>query len=65
VAVGLERANAVALINVTDPTNPVVLDVASVGVGPEGVKFFRVGNRLFVAAANEVSGTVSLLEVIH
>jgi DNA-binding beta-propeller fold protein YncE len=65
VAVGLERANAVELIDVTDPTDPVVLDIASVGVGPEGVKFFRVGSRLFVAAANEVSGTVSLLEVVQ
>jgi DNA-binding beta-propeller fold protein YncE len=64
VAVGLERANAVALIDVSDPTNPVVLDIAPVGVGPEGIKFFRVGSRLFVAAANEVSGTVSLLEVV-
>jgi DNA-binding beta-propeller fold protein YncE len=64
VAVGLERANAVALIDVTDPTTPVVVDIAPVGVGPEGVKFFRVGSRLFVAVANEVSGTVSLLEVV-
>ena len=64
VAVGLERANAVALIDVTEPTAPAVLDIASVGVGPEGVKFFRVGSRLFVAIANEVSGTVSLLEVV-
>jgi uncharacterized protein len=64
VAVGLERANAVALIDVTDPTNPVVIDIAPVGVGPEGIKFFRVSSRLFVAAANEVSGTVSLLEVV-
>ncbi len=64
VAVGLERANAVALIDVTDPTNPVVIDIAPVGVGPEGTKFFRVSSRLFVAAANEVSGTVSLLEVV-
>jgi len=64
VALGLERANAVALVNVDDPTAPTVLDVASVGVGPEGTKFFRSGNRLFVATANEVSGTVSILEVV-
>ena len=41
VALGLERANAVALVNVDDPTSPTVLDVAPVGVGPEGTKFFR------------------------
>ena len=63
-AVGLERANAVALVDVSDPTAPLVLDVAPVGVGPEGIKFFRVRNRLFVASANEVSGTVSILEVV-
>jgi DNA-binding beta-propeller fold protein YncE len=64
VALGLERANAVALINVDDPTAPTVLDVAPVGVGPEGTKFFSAGSRLFVATANEVSGTVSILEVV-
>jgi len=64
VAVGLERANAVALVDVSDPTAPLVIDVEPVGVGPEGIKFFRVRNRLFVAAANEVSGTVSILEVV-
>jgi DNA-binding beta-propeller fold protein YncE len=63
VAVGLERANAVALVDVSDPTKPLVIDVEPVGVGPEGIKFFRRGSRLFVAAANEVSGTVSILEV--
>ena len=64
VAVGLERGNAVALVDVSDPTAPVVIDVAPAGVGPEGIQFFRRGSRLFVAAANEVSGTVSLFEVV-
>jgi uncharacterized protein len=64
VAVGLERANAVALVDVTEPTAPVVAAIQPVGTGPEGIKFFRVGSRLFVASANEVAGTVSLLEVL-
>jgi DNA-binding beta-propeller fold protein YncE len=64
VAVGLERANAVALVDVTEPTAPVVAAIQPVGIGPEGIKFFRVGSRLFVASANEVAGTVSLLEVV-
>jgi len=64
VAVGLERANAVALIDVSDPSAPAVIDVESVDVGPEGMQFFRRGKRLFVAAANEVSGTLSILEVV-
>jgi uncharacterized protein len=63
-AITLERANAVALVDLTDPFDPVVIDIAQVGTGPEGVKFFRVGPRLFVASANEVSGTVSILEVV-
>ena len=63
-AVGMERANAVALVDVSDPSEPVVLNAAPVGVGPEGIKFFHVGNRLLVACANEVSGTVSILEVV-
>lgn len=64
VAVSLERANAVALVDVTDPTKPTVIAIEGVDVGPEGVKFFRSGNRLFLAVANEVSGTVSVLEVV-
>ena len=66
VAVALERASAVALIDVSDPSVPVVIDVANLApqVGPESVKFFRRGSRLFVATGNEVSGSVSILEVV-
>jgi hypothetical protein len=63
-AVGLERGNAVVLVDVSNPTTPTVLSVAAVGVGPEGLKFFKSGNRLFIAVANEVSGTLSILEVV-
>jgi uncharacterized protein len=63
VAVALERANAVALVDVSNPNAPTVVSIAAVGVGPEAVKFFRHGSRLFVASANEVSGTVSIVEV--
>ena len=65
VAVGLERANALALIDVSDPSSPTVIDIEPVGSRPEGLQFFRRGNRLFVAAANEESGTVSILEVVY
>lgn len=64
VAVTLERANAVALIDVSEPAAPVVKDIESVGTGPEGIKFFRHGRGLFLAVANEVSGTLSILEVV-
>ena len=63
VAVWLERANAVALLDVTDPTAPTVLDLHAVGANPEGIAFFRVQNRLYLAVANEADGTVSVLEV--
>jgi hypothetical protein len=63
-AVALERANAVALVDVSDPAAPAVVSIAAVGIGPETVKFFRRGSRLFVASADEVSGTVSILEVV-
>lgn len=64
VAVGLERANAVALIDVSNPVTPTVIDLVPVGTGPEGIKFFRRGAHLFVASANEVSGTVLILAVV-
>ncbi len=54
-AVTLERANAVALVDVSDPASPTVIDVEQVGTGPEGVKFFRVGPRLFVAFSSRPS----------
>lgn len=63
-AVGLERANAIALVDVSDPIAPTVIGIAQVGIGPEGIKFFRAGPRLFIASANEVSGTLSILEVV-
>jgi hypothetical protein len=65
-AVALERASAVALVDVSEPASPVVIDVANLApqVGPESVKFFRRGARLFVATGNEVTGTVSILEVV-
>ena len=64
VAVGLERANAVALIDVSEPTKPTVIAIAPTGVGPEGVKFIKRGGTLYLLSANEVSGTVTVLEVV-
>jgi DNA-binding beta-propeller fold protein YncE len=66
VAVALERASAVALVDVSTPSAPAVIDIADLApnVGPESVKFFRRGSRLFVASGNEVSGSVTILEVV-
>ncbi len=65
VAVGLERANAVALVDVTQPASPRVVDIMAVGSNPEGIKFLHRKGRLYVVTANEVAGTVSVLEVVH
>ena len=64
VAVGLERANAVALIDVAKDGMPTVVAIAPVGSAPEGIKFLRAGDALYVLSANEGSGTVSVLEVL-
>lgn len=64
VAVGLERGNAVVLLDVTDPTSaPVVLGIVATGVGPEGVEFMRRHGKLYVLTANEVDGTVTAVRV--
>jgi uncharacterized protein len=59
VAVGLERAASVALVDVTDPAAPTVIDLAPTGNNPKGIKFYKVQGRLYVLTANEASGTVS------
>lgn len=70
VVVGLERANALALVDVTDPRAPTVLEVVGIGglgaaarQAPEGIKVFTAEGRTFVLAGHEVSGTVGLFEV--
>ena len=65
-AVALERANAIALVDVSDPTSPEVVNVTPIvgHIGSESVKFFRRGSRLFVASGNEVTGTITVLEVV-
>lgn len=63
VAVGLERANAVALIDLSDPSAPLVLDLEVVDAAPEGIKFYRDGSNLYVLSANEAAGTLSVLAV--
>lgn len=64
VAVGLERGNAVVLLDVTNPAAaPEVLGVVATGVGPEGVEFLVRNDQLFILTANEVSGTVTAVRV--
>lgn len=64
VAVGLERARGVALIDVSEPSSPVVIDVKQSGNRPEGVKFLKVRGGLYVLVANEEgSPSVAALRV--
>ncbi len=62
-AVGLERANAIVVIDVTQPATPTVLGLIPTGIGPEGVKLVARNNALYVLAANEVSGTLTIARV--
>ncbi|MCE7986142.1 MAG: hypothetical protein DYG89_33610 [Caldilinea sp. CFX5] len=61
VAVGLERANAVAFIDITNPRTPVVYDMVSVGANPEGVKLVVRGSVVYALTANEGDGTLSVV----
>ncbi len=63
VAVGLERANGVALVDVSNPAAPRVYQFIATGVAPEGVKLVVKNGALYVFAANEVSGTLTVARV--
>ncbi len=71
VAVGLERANALALISLAEPAYPKVLAIAAIDKGagdgkiaPEGVAYYQHENRHYIYTANEKNGTLSVFEVI-
>jgi len=63
-AIGLERTlkAAVALYDITDPTNATFLDmlVTDGDVAPEGLKAFEIAGISYLAIANEVSKTTTL-----
>jgi uncharacterized repeat protein (TIGR01451 family) len=62
-AVSLERANAVVIIDVTQPQTPTLLSLIPTGAAPEGVKLVARNQALYVLAANEVSGTLTIARV--
>jgi hypothetical protein len=66
-AIGLERTlkSAVALYDVTDPTNATFLDmiVTDGDLSPEGLSAFTANGNLYLSVANEVSNTTSLYVV--
>jgi DNA-binding beta-propeller fold protein YncE len=65
--IGLERAttSAIAVYDITDPANASFLDfIVSPGdLSPEGLTTFTIGSTLYLAVANEVSGTTSVFSV--
>lgn len=70
-AVGLERANAVALVLLEDPAHPKVVAVTPVdpeaGQGgkfaPESLAHYQSGDRHYIFSANEKSGSMSVMRV--
>lgn len=63
--IGLERTkkSAVAVYDITDPRKARYLDLMVIDgdVSPEGMKAIHMGGRHYLAVANEVSGTTSLI----
>jgi|GEM_PF-265352 len=59
VAVSLERANAVAFVDISTPTAPLAFALLRTGNNPEGIKLLERNGQLFVLTANEVSGTLT------
>jgi hypothetical protein len=62
-AVGLERANALAFVDITTPTAPRAFALVRSGSAPEGIKLVERGGQLFVLSANEGNGTVTTATV--
>ena len=64
--IGLERTttSAVAVYDVTNPYQAAFLDMIVVDgdVSPEGLEAFRVNGKNYLAIANEVSGTTSVVQ---
>ena len=58
--VGLERANRLAVIDLSAPTAPAVLGLIPAGNRPEGVKLVERNGALFAVVGNEGDGTSSV-----
>jgi hypothetical protein len=59
-AVSLERANAIALVDISDPTAPVAFQLIRSGAAPEGIKLVERDGALYALSANEASGTLTV-----
>ncbi|CAG7856770.1 hypothetical protein MCAMS1_01384 [biofilm metagenome] len=69
VAVGLERAGAIELISLEDPSRPTVLTLGKIPgeeiKSPEGIAHFMAGHEHYLLTADETSGTVECFKVTH
>ena len=70
-AVGLERANAIALVSLSDPSQPKVINIEGVDpnagkegqYAPEGLAHYELNGQHFIYSANEKSGTMTVMQV--
>lgn len=69
VAVGLERAGAVELISLAEPSQPKVIALGKMpgdeNKSPEGIAHFVIGSEHYLLTANEMSGTVECFKITH
>lgn len=62
-AVGIERGRSVIFFDVSNPLEPVIVDVVGVGTEPEGLAWVPSTRQLLVA--NEISGNVTAIELTN
>ena len=67
VAVGMERADAVELISLADPSHPKVVSLGKIAgddsKAPEGIAYFKVAGEHYLLTANEMNGTVECFKI--
>lgn len=68
--IGLERIGGVMMYDVTDPENSFFVDYLNTalevngGLAPEGLDFFEMDGRHYLAVSYEVSGTVEVFRIV-
>jgi len=68
-AVGMERAEAVVLISLADPTHPKVVALGKIpgdeSRSPEGIAHFEMNGEHYLLTANEMIGTVACFKLVR
>lgn len=69
VAVGMERAGAVELISLKEPSHPKVVALGKIAgdedKSPEGIAHFEMDDEHYLLTANEMSGTVECFKIVR